>query len=47
MGSGLDLFSNKRGAHLALSLARLDALAGLPLTRIGLSLQRFDLARRG
>jgi len=31
------LFSNKRGAHLALSLARLDALAGLPLTRIGLS----------
>ncbi|MGH8597844.1 MAG: DEAD/DEAH box helicase, partial [Gammaproteobacteria bacterium] len=31
------LFSNKRGAHLALSLARLDALAGVPLTRIGLS----------
>src|ERR1700677_293497 len=28
---------NKRGAHLALSLARLEALAGRPLTRIGLS----------
>src|SRR5580693_10155130 len=28
---------NKRGAHLALSLERLEALAGRPLTRIGLS----------
>ncbi|MGH6693644.1 MAG: helicase-related protein, partial [Gammaproteobacteria bacterium] len=28
---------NKRGAHLALSLERLDALAAKPLTRIGLS----------
>ena len=27
---------NKRGAHLALPLERLDALAGRPLTRIGL-----------
>ena len=28
---------NKRGAHLALSLERVDALAGRPVTRIGLS----------
>ena len=28
---------NKRGVHLALSLERLDALAGRPVTRIGLS----------
>ena len=28
---------NKRGAHLSLSLERLDALAGRPVTRIGLS----------
>src|SRR5512145_694412 len=28
---------NKRGAHLALSLARLEQLAGRPITRIGLS----------
>ncbi len=28
---------NKRGAHLALSLARLDALTGAPASRIGLS----------
>ncbi|HJU22395.1 MAG TPA: DEAD/DEAH box helicase, partial [Casimicrobiaceae bacterium] len=31
------LASNKRGSHLALSLARLDALAGRRLARIGLS----------
>ncbi|HET7202657.1 MAG TPA: DEAD/DEAH box helicase [Steroidobacteraceae bacterium] len=31
------LVGNKRGAHLALTLERLDALAGRPLTRIGLS----------
>src|SRR6185503_15019619 len=31
------LASNKRGSHLALSLARLDAVAGRPLVRIGLS----------
>ncbi len=29
--------NNKRGSHLALSLERLDDLAGTPLTRIGLS----------
>ena len=28
---------NKRGAHLALSLERLDALVGRPVTRVGLS----------
>jgi len=31
------LANNKRGSHLALSLERLDALAGRKLTRIGLS----------
>ena len=31
------LASNKRGSHLALSLARLEALTERPLTRIGLS----------
>jgi ATP-dependent Lhr-like helicase len=31
------LARDKRGSHLALSLERLDALAGTPLTRIGLS----------
>ena len=31
------LLGNKRGAHLLLSLARLDALCGRPLQRIGLS----------
>ncbi|MEO9161403.1 MAG: DEAD/DEAH box helicase, partial [Casimicrobiaceae bacterium] len=31
------LASNKRGSHLALSLARLEALVERPLTRIGLS----------
>ncbi|WP_376696664.1 DEAD/DEAH box helicase [Wenzhouxiangella sp. EGI_FJ10305] len=31
------LAGNKRGAHLALSLARLDRLAGRPVQRIGLS----------
>jgi ATP-dependent Lhr-like helicase len=31
------LASNKRGSHLALSLARLESVAGRPLVRIGLS----------
>lgn len=31
------MVGNKRGLHLALSLERLEALAGRPLTRIGLS----------
>ena len=31
------LVSSKRGSHLALTLARLDALCGQPCTRIGLS----------
>ena len=31
------LMDNKRGAHLLLSLARLDALCGRPLQRVGLS----------
>ena len=31
------LASNKRGSHLALSLARLEAVAGRPLVRVGLS----------
>jgi ATP-dependent helicase Lhr and Lhr-like helicase len=31
------LAANKRGTHLALSLARLDALCGRPLQRVGLS----------
>ncbi|RFF27683.1 MULTISPECIES: DEAD/DEAH box helicase [unclassified Wenzhouxiangella] len=31
------LAGNKRGAHLALSLARLDRLAGRPVQRVGLS----------
>jgi len=42
------LLGNKRGAHLLLSLARLDALCGRPLQRIGLSatLKDTDLAMR-
>ena len=31
------LVPTKRGAHLALSLERLEALVGRPLTRVGLS----------
>ena len=42
------LLGNKRGAHLLLSLARLDALCERPLQRIGLSatLKDTDLAMR-
>lgn len=35
---------NKRGAHLALSLARLDALVGQPVVRIGLSATQQPIA---
>ena len=38
------LASNKRGSHLALSLARLEALADRPLTRIGLSATQKPIA---
>lgn len=37
------LIDTKRGAHLMLSLARLDALCGKPLQRIGLSATIFPL----
>jgi ATP-dependent Lhr-like helicase len=36
---------DKRGSHLALSLARLDDLAGRPLTRIGLSATQRPIER--
>jgi len=39
------LVGNKRGAHLALSLARLDALATRPPLRIGLSATQRPIAR--
>jgi ATP-dependent Lhr-like helicase len=38
------LAGNKRGAHLALSLARLDALAGRRLRRVGLSATQQPIA---
>ena len=38
------LASNKRGSHLALSLARLEALVKRPLTRIGLSATQKPIA---
>jgi ATP-dependent Lhr-like helicase len=38
------LASNKRGSHLSLSLARFDALAQQPLTRIGLSATQKPIA---
>ncbi len=39
------LAGNKRGSHLALSLARLDALAGRALPRIGLSATQKPIGR--
>ncbi|MGJ8670517.1 MAG: DEAD/DEAH box helicase, partial [Oceanococcus sp.] len=39
------LVGNKRGAHLSLSLARLQALVGQPLQRIGLSATQKPVAR--
>jgi ATP-dependent Lhr-like helicase len=39
------LAGNKRGSHLSLSLARLDALCGLPPARIGLSATQKPIER--
>jgi len=39
------LAGNKRGSHLSLSLARLDALRGSPLSRIGLSATQKPIER--
>lgn len=39
------LAGNKRGSHLSLSLARLDALCGLPPARIGLSATQKPIGR--
>jgi len=39
------LAGNKRGSHLSLSLARLDALCGAPLARIGLSATQKPIGR--
>jgi ATP-dependent Lhr-like helicase len=39
------LAGNKRGSHLSLSLARLDALCGLPPVRIGLSATQKPIRR--
>jgi ATP-dependent Lhr-like helicase len=39
------LAGNKRGSHLSLSLARLDALCGVPPTRIGLSATQKPIER--
>jgi ATP-dependent Lhr-like helicase len=39
------LVADKRGSHLALSLARLDALAGRPVQRIGLSATQKPIER--
>src|SRR5678809_26542 len=39
------MIGDKRGSHLALSLARLDALAGRPVQRIGLSATQKPIER--
>jgi len=37
------MFGSKRGVHSALTLERLEALAGMPLTRVGCPATRIRL----